>query len=473
MSDLSSAEQNALRMYRFRSIKRLVDCRELEECSLFFAEPTELNDPGERIRDFVWNGDAIIWTNLFRHYLRCLLMFFLHFKILAHDKEFDQRDVRVSRLLHNDAYFDARGESLFESLCETMFVQSKLTVLIDMLANRPVKRDELLHYLLSLHRPALMEVDKIIPHPIFEHAHASVKPFDFSTIVGSIAGLSIDQLARLFFAAEIARFDHEIVRRMTNLRPSDRWERNRNVLLLDFPGYFLRQLGTLAYPDWYTACFSRSYSNPSLWGHYADSHRGLCIVFEPKRNPDGRLFLDLTQKIPRFDRDGKPIVPEERVRPFEFVDVEYENELPEIDFFRNLGRIPRPYLDADWYTDKAGKRSTCSAHLNSDNEDEWRDRHWDTYGRTISRKTKDWEYEEESRLVLDETFHVFRSKEYRKLSYDFRAIRGVIFGVDMSYQHQFRIHDLLLRMSQETGHQLSYAQAHYDTHSGKIVSIKV
>ncbi|HCH3381892.1 TPA: DUF2971 domain-containing protein [Vibrio parahaemolyticus] len=27
-------------------------------------------------------------------------------------------------------------------------------------------------------------------------------------------------------------------------------------------------------------CFSRNWSNPVQWGHYADNHKGLCLVFE-------------------------------------------------------------------------------------------------------------------------------------------------------------------------------------------------
>ena len=59
--------------YRFRSIDSLLGKhREFEEQTIYFANPEELNDPMEGLRDIVWNGDKIVWTNFFKHYVFCL-----------------------------------------------------------------------------------------------------------------------------------------------------------------------------------------------------------------------------------------------------------------------------------------------------------------------------------------------------------------------------------------------------------------
>ena len=57
-------------------------------------------------------------------------------------------------------------------------------------------------------------------------------------------------------------------------------------------------------------CFSRAWSNPVLWSHYADKHRGLCLGFDV---PDDmvrevkyrgtRLKAELEHAIPRHDAD--------------------------------------------------------------------------------------------------------------------------------------------------------------------------
>jgi hypothetical protein len=46
---------------------------ELEKQEIFFAAPESLNDPVEGYLDIFWSGDKIVWTNLFKNYLICLM----------------------------------------------------------------------------------------------------------------------------------------------------------------------------------------------------------------------------------------------------------------------------------------------------------------------------------------------------------------------------------------------------------------
>ena len=56
--------------FRFRSIDALLGkFQELEKQTIYFASPEELNDPMEGLRDIVWDGDKIVWTNFFKHYV--------------------------------------------------------------------------------------------------------------------------------------------------------------------------------------------------------------------------------------------------------------------------------------------------------------------------------------------------------------------------------------------------------------------
>ena len=60
-------------LYRFRSTDALLDkYHELEEGFIYFASPDQLNDPMEGLRDIVWCGDKVVWTNFFKHYIYCL-----------------------------------------------------------------------------------------------------------------------------------------------------------------------------------------------------------------------------------------------------------------------------------------------------------------------------------------------------------------------------------------------------------------
>ena len=63
--------------YRYRSIKSLLgEHKELESQTIYFAGPDELNDPMEGFQDVFWEGDYVLWKNLIRHYVLCLLMSF-------------------------------------------------------------------------------------------------------------------------------------------------------------------------------------------------------------------------------------------------------------------------------------------------------------------------------------------------------------------------------------------------------------
>ncbi|MCI0427560.1 MAG: DUF2971 domain-containing protein [Nitrospiraceae bacterium] len=47
-------------------------------------------------------------------------------------------------------------------------------------------------------------------------------------------------------------------------------------------------------------CFSKTWSNPVLWGHYADKHRGVCLGFEVPSSVLGKVeYVD--SRLPRPD----------------------------------------------------------------------------------------------------------------------------------------------------------------------------
>src|ERR1700677_2508651 len=61
-------------LYRFRPISAVLDkYAELAKQEIYFSPPEELNDPMEGYKDVFWLGDRIVWRNLLRHYLLCLL----------------------------------------------------------------------------------------------------------------------------------------------------------------------------------------------------------------------------------------------------------------------------------------------------------------------------------------------------------------------------------------------------------------
>jgi hypothetical protein len=95
-------------------------------------------------------------------------------------------------------------------------------------------------------------------------------------------------------------------------------------------------------------CFSRKRDNPLLWSHYADKHRGLCLVFDIELGPKVEVLkIDYVKIKPKLSvepflravaarREGRSLTPEERseakkvVMPLyctKFEKWRYENEV--------------------------------------------------------------------------------------------------------------------------------------------------
>lgn len=82
-------------LYRFRPLSRLLDKGELQNQQVFFASPDTLNDPMEGFRDVFWRGDAVVWKNLFRHYLLCVEWAYSFVSISDGKERISWRDIPI------------------------------------------------------------------------------------------------------------------------------------------------------------------------------------------------------------------------------------------------------------------------------------------------------------------------------------------------------------------------------------------
>jgi hypothetical protein len=141
-------------LYRFRSLKRLLNENELLNQEIFFAGPETLNDPMEGFRDIFWRGDDIVWGNLFRHYVTCLEWAYSMLSIGGegepigwNEAVFSGGDTGATEIYH------ARLEKLVRAFVGSEAIQLH----VQALAKRtvPIRRDELAAYLQHIHFFAL------------------------------------------------------------------------------------------------------------------------------------------------------------------------------------------------------------------------------------------------------------------------------------------------------------------------------
>lgn len=206
---------------------------------------------------------------------------------------------------------------------------------------------------------------------------------------------------------------------------------NNQLVIFDFPKVYVEQLERLLWPDWYTSCFTKSYHNSSVWAHYADSHKGACLIFE------GVEIGNLNNlELKGATSSGARTMP--------FYEVNYVDSPGEIDFFRTISKLPMTALMKLWYTDQNGNISECASHIGSDSDqDTWRERYWNNFLRDITIKTRDWAYEQEYRLILGHGLIEFNKKKDRILTYDFNSLKGIIFGIEMSDVDKLKIIEII------------------------------
>ena len=101
----------------------------------------------------------------------------------------------------------------------------------------------------------------------------------------------------------------------------------------------------------------------------------------------------------------------------------------------------------------------------------WRNALWSEYRRDICTKTKEWEFEREHRLVNFTLLADTLPNETRTLTYDFSALKGIIFGVNTTDYDKIAIIDLIKQKCKTAGRaEFDFRQAFYSWRTGRIES---
>ena len=238
-------------------------------------------------------------------------------------------------------------------------------------------------------------------------------------------------------------------------------------LSLDFPTVYLKEIEKLLWFDWRTACFTKNYHNSSVWGTYGDKHNGTCLIFESVKK-DGSHQLELGEG------------PSRDVPASKFREVIYGGKLNEVDFFRSIGRTTVALLMKLWYTDAEGNVSECAAHMprdgeiDNDNTIAWRKHYWDSFYHDITSKTKDWKYEQEWRLILEDRSNGLSEEGNHTLTYDFNSLKGIIFGINTSDKNRFEAIRIIQKKCEKYNRSdFKFYQAYYSPETGDIQKYEI
>jgi hypothetical protein len=147
--------------YRFRPAHHLLaGYRELERQEIFFASPEKLNDPLDGFKDVFWLGDSVLWTNLFKHYLLCLMHTMVVALISGSESVFPADQTFV--FLTEDILKTPQLREIYREICNFFFKGDDYGALPNLLSQRQqVRRNELECYLRLIHFRAVYAIYSI------------------------------------------------------------------------------------------------------------------------------------------------------------------------------------------------------------------------------------------------------------------------------------------------------------------------
>ena len=461
--------------FRFRSIDALLGkFQELEKQTIHFASPEELNDPMEGLRDIVWDGDKIVWTNFFKHYIFCLNRCYLPLSITPNPGKLDVGDIPI--LERWDQITTPIEEILFDDIWDRFCNLPHIPEIIETLSNtrRKIRYKEIVFYLRSIQiRVLLNEIlksyndHKLIPeYKVFRQGSKDSESLAMKQLLNAIKQAekvgdehALDALFH-FFDGENDNIRLTLQNNASipyTPRLAKSGEIDLTVVMHDFPKVYVEQLDRLLWEKWYTACFTESYHNSSVWAKYADGHKGACLIFEAVEE-DGSKNLKLNW--------GSSLI------TLPFHEVNYTDRPGEIDFFRTIYKATGSPFREFWYTDQDGRTSECASHIESESDEAaWKELYWNNFYRDITFKTKDWEYEQEYRLILTYSDIFNNVKDIRKLTYDFDSLKGIIFGMRTSIEDKVKIIEIIeekKKCPENNQTDFKFFEAYYSANDSKI-----
>ncbi|MBP1618251.1 MAG: hypothetical protein H6Q14_2078 [Bacteroidetes bacterium] len=198
--------------------------------------------------------------------------------------------------------------------------------------------------------------------------------------------------------------------------------------LVNFVGTRIQEILLIYRPATrYFVSFSKSNSEPLMWSHYADKHKGFCLVF---RAINGALNQSLHQRkrsVVRTTKNGiAPNMTYGIPENFQFTKIDYEPEVKSLNAFLHLP------------VGVTGEKSEEEARkIRQEQESHYK------------QKSKSWEYETEYRLMLEPPLpslfgeHFDYTKQERLFHYQPSQLVGIIYGAKMLEPEKNRIKELL------------------------------
>ncbi|MCG6359131.1 DUF2971 domain-containing protein [Vibrio fluvialis] len=180
----------------------------------------------------------------------------------------------------------------------------------------------------------------------------------------------------------------------------------------------------------------RNYENSAIWGTYGDEHKGVCLIFEPIKGSD----IDYLSLTPANGYNSPSSI-------FQLHDIDYQREYTGINFFESIGCLSKDTIKKYWLMLSDGSESKYLTKIQHPN---WKYNYRMQFLSHITTKSKDWENENERRVLMTNSpLNEKLSNDSKSFSYDFKSLKGVIFGIKTSNEDKAKIIKILRKKCTE------------------------
>lgn len=445
--------ERLIMIYRYRNIQNAK--REIENSTFYFASHEELNDPIEDYVRVYWQGDKAAWEGLLGQYI-CSLYFY--FSIFFTHKDYYKRFLDYLNSYETPLFREEMTKLGHEFLSDDE-INRIIEYYSDSERNLNVNEHELCFILRFIHHKALrMCLNKALNNVI-------IPPEVGVTLLEMLEALK----NRHFPFDELKKFDSDndnrdkVIKSVTDIISDNQlieylqlnikngsfagnekndenseYESSRywTDIIINYPKKFIIDIKELLFPQSFVVCFSNSCTNSAMWGNYADNHQGVCLIYEPKNN-EVMLYgkEKQTLKIKSVDYNNKPLKCNFFNSLIQLKQLQIELFLTGMDCVSTLYNNDSNISDNGKYQELAKMKSYC--------------------------KTKDWETETESRIVLNTDIYKFMDRCDRVLKYDSSILTGIIFGINTTESDKQLLLSTLLNCS-DINPDFKFYQSEYD-----------
>lgn len=425
------------RYYRFRNAERLLGrpacgdtparSGELDDLTIYFASPQELNDPLEGHRETYFQGDLIVWRNLIRHYTLLLYASVVDVYAEGGDGLIKYPNLRPEN------YSGVSREVLEAAIAEVLSNREITLYLIALAgAQRRVSKKELVSHLHTLHSAIITLVMNELSHyfDLPDAARYNSVLQTFLNYIGQRSSEIRDEGGSPNIARYIeigTKFKQQSLR--ANVGRDESLSSGLLTIFINFPEHFAEQIDYLVFPHWYVACFMKNCVNSSIWGSYGDNHKGICLIYKPDRERGGNAltFHGLPFEFVKIKNEHKPKDQWWINMPLSLplMEVKYNSEFASVNFFTSLHNEEPEWVHSYWYSGEDGSLSACGAWMANVNEEVYF-RHRELFLQTLTTKIAHWENETECRVVIE---GLPWAPGERQVKYSLHQLEGLIFGI--------------------------------------------